>query len=592
MKNLFVAILLFSALYSKAQVKIGDNPNTINSNSLLEMESSNKGFLPPRVALNSFNAITPLTGTVPAGMLVFSSAGALTDGYYYWNGTLWVRLAGGETNMVSKSANDTLLKTETFVLGSNDIVLTLPAITSADDGLTITIKNVGSHLDLVVVMGNGAAVIDNGSLIALPRWFSLTMTANGGNWYFKERTVVAASILEVSPYGSWQTLQEAIEFLEVHMSGPTVIKLASGSFDIETTVDIDLPFPLTIQGTSYGVTTISAATGLAGKPMFRCLSECYFKMLVFDATSLTGYGTSAGEDGIRFLGSGTYNEVKDCSFDRFYNTIIDSTDAELWVFETDISNSQGSGILVHGAEDSVIVKVAETDFISCKYGVNLSKGSKAIIQLASGGYYNSASGDTSVFYKSSTFTTFISISITGNTWNNIGKYIEGFDFTRTDGRDANAIISGNAGIGDKKAYCFINVLNSNVTKTIISANTWYKADWGANTSSITCKWTIVDNKITYQPANRRNSIYSIAGNLSVERINSVISIGIVKNGIATTRYGETTLRITTANEAFQFSFLVFMEDIAPGDYFEIYYTSMGNGDIIKIQDIQWLATTQ
>ncbi len=592
MKNLFAAMLLLFALYSGAQVKIGDNPNTINTNSLLEMESSNKGFLPPRVALNSVSSVAPLTGTVPSGMLVFSTGGTLSDGYYYWNGTEWVRIGDGKTNMVFKSANATLTKTETFVLASNDIVLTLPVVTGADDGLTITIKNVGTHLNLVTVIGNGAAVIDEGSAIALPRWFSLTMTANGGNWYFKERTVVAASTLEVSPYGSWQTLQEAIEFLYAHMWGPTVIKLANGTFDIDDQLDIDLPFPLTIQGTSFGTTTIAAAAGLAGKPMFRCLSECYFKMLQFDATTLSGYGTSTGEDAIRFLGSGTYNEVKDCSFDRFYNTIVDSTDAELWVFETDISNSIGSAILVHGAEDSVIVKVAETDFINCNYGVNLSKGSKATIQLASGGYYNATGGDTAIFYQSSTFTTFISMSITGNTWNNTGKYIEGFDFTRTDGRDANAIIAGNAGIGDKKAYCFINVLNSNTTKTITTANTWYKADWGTNTASITCKWTIVNNQITYQPTNRRNSVYSIAGNLSVDKINTVISIGIVKNGVTTTRFGETTLRITTANQPFQFSFVVFMEDIAPGDYFEIYYTSAGSGDIIKIQDIQWLATTQ
>jgi len=48
--------LLISASYTlKAQVKIGDNPNTIDANSLLEMESTNKGFLPPRVAINSLS---------------------------------------------------------------------------------------------------------------------------------------------------------------------------------------------------------------------------------------------------------------------------------------------------------------------------------------------------------------------------------------------------------------------------------------------------------------------------------------------------------------------------------------------------------
>jgi hypothetical protein len=105
-------------------------------------------------------------------------------------------------------------------------------------------------------------------------------------------------------------------------------------------------------------------------------------MLQFDATTLGGYGNSANEDAIRFLGSGSYNEVKDCTFDHFYNTILDSTNAEIWVFETDISNAQRNGILVHGGVAGVTVKVAETDFISCNYGINLSKGSSATIQLA------------------------------------------------------------------------------------------------------------------------------------------------------------------------------------------------------------------
>ncbi|MBL7746736.1 MAG: hypothetical protein JNM19_04870, partial [Chitinophagaceae bacterium] len=493
MKQLLAVAGLLLVICTQAQIKIGDNPGTINSNSLLEMESTNKGFLPPRVALNSISSVSPLSGTVPSGMLVYSTGGTLTDGYYYWNSLQWVMLASKETNFVTKTANDTLLKTETFVLASNNITLVLPVVTAADDGLSITIKNIGSHIDLVAVTGNGGSIIDNGSYIALPRWFSLTMTANGGNWYFKERTVVAANTMEVSPYGSWQTLQEAVEFLNVHAWGPTVVKLSSGTFEITETIDIDFAFPLTFQGTSFGTTSITAGAGLGGKPMFRCLSDCYFKMLEFDATTLAGYGTNPGEDAIRFIGSGTYNEVKDCSFERFYNTILDSTDAELWVFETDISNSQGSGILVHGNDAGVVVKVAETDFTGCNYGINLSKGSAATIQLASGGYYNANSGDTAIFYQPSTFTSFTSISITGNSWNNTGKYIEGFDFARADGRDANAIVESNAGMGDKKPYCYINLLNSATNTTLTNSNSWYKVNWDhTKVSSSTCKWTITN----------------------------------------------------------------------------------------------------
>src|SRR5688500_13587155 len=92
------------AISANAQVKIGDNPNTINANSLLELESTNKGFLPPRVALNSTVSVAPLTGTVTAGMMVYSTGGTLADGYYYWNGTSWRLVATSELNTVTKSA--------------------------------------------------------------------------------------------------------------------------------------------------------------------------------------------------------------------------------------------------------------------------------------------------------------------------------------------------------------------------------------------------------------------------------------------------------------------------------------------------------
>lgn len=581
------------AIFSYAQVKIGNNPGTIDANSLLELESTNKGFLPPRVALNSISSVAPLTGTIPTGILVFSTGGTLADGYYYWNGTGWVILAIGQVNLITKTATATLTKLETFVLASNNIMLTLPVITSADNGLSITVKNVGIHTDLVVVLGNSGAVIDYGNFVPLPRWFSQTFTAYGGNWILKQRTAAPLNIMDVSVHSSWQTVQEAIEFLNQHMTGPAIIRLGSGSFNITETQTIDLPYTLTIQGSSYGASTIAAATGLEGKPMFRCISDCYFKMLQFDATALSGYGTATGEDAIRFLGSGTYNEIKDCNFDRFYNSILDSSNAELWIFETDINNAQDHGILIHSAEDSVVIKVAETDFINCRAGIHLSKGNKATIQLQSGGYYNVNASDTAIIYSASSFTSFINISISGNTWNNTGKYIEGFDFTRTDGRDANAKVESNAGMGDQKPNCFINVINSSTNKTLTNQNTWYKADWGSNTSSETCKWNISGNKVTYQPSNSRNGLFTISGNLSVNNSNQNISITIIKNGNSAVRFGETTLRVSATNQPFPFSFIAYLPNIAPGDYFEIYYSNASNaGQIVKIQDIQWLVNTQ
>ena len=100
MKQLLMILIfvLGSMSVLRAQVKIGDNATTINPNSMLELESTNKGFLPPRMALNSYTSVAPLTAPVPEGMLVYSDGGILADGYYYWNNTTWVSLTGNTRN--------------------------------------------------------------------------------------------------------------------------------------------------------------------------------------------------------------------------------------------------------------------------------------------------------------------------------------------------------------------------------------------------------------------------------------------------------------------------------------------------------------
>jgi hypothetical protein len=417
--------------------------------------------------------------------------------------------------------------------------------------------------------------------------------ANDGNWVIKNKLVRPNNILDVNAGSSWTTLQEAIEFLDAHMTAPAVIRLDDESYDVTSTLNINLPYAVTFQGPSYGHSTIAAANGLAGKPMFRCVSSCYFKMLQFDATTLSSYGTAANEDAIHFAGNDTYNEIKDCTFERFYKTILDSTNAEIWVFETDISNARHSGIMVHGNVPGVVVKVAETDFIGCARGINLDKSSNATIQLASGGYYNATANDTAIVYNPATFISFSSISITGNSWNNTGKYVEGFDFARADGRDANATVESNAGMGDKKPYAYVTVLNNTLNATnIVTANTWVKASWGANTSATTCKWTIGSNRITFQPTNKRNGWFTITGNLSVDNPNRIVSIGIVKNNNSSVRYGETTIRTNTTAQPYPFSFVVYLENVSPADFFEVFVTSSSNNDNVKIQDIQWLANAQ
>ncbi len=572
-----------------AQVKIGNNPNTINSNSLLEMESTTKGLLPPRVVLNDVNSVSPLTGTVPTGMLVYSLSGTLANGYYYWDGTKWVPFISiGELSVVTKTATATLLKSENFVIASNNITLTLPVVTAADNGLSITIKNIGTHTDQIVVDGNGAATIDGSANSKLYRWMGRTYVALNGNWIIKGEQVRNENVFEVSQTGSWTTIEEVLEFLDLHMTGPSVVRLMGGDYPITTTQVIDLPYPITIQGSSYGIANITA-DGLSGA-MFSCLSESYFKMLAFDGS---GYGGAvAGEDAIHMVTGGEYFEVKDCTFDLFNKTIVAQSNVDFWIFEVDISNAVVAGIeLAAGATSGISFKISETDFMDCAIGIHLLSGPGATISILNCGFYNPTGTGIGIKYVPATFTSLSTLFVTNNTWNNQGSFMSGFDFSRSDGRDANTFIRNNSGGQDQNPHCRINVNNNASTTTLTTAGTWYKGNW-TNTSSITTKWTISNNRITYQPVNRSDAFAVITGNISVNSNNRTISIGLVKNGITTTRYGETDLRLTVQNQPHQFSTVIYFSDIAPGDYFELFATTANSGDVIVFQDVQWFTETK
>jgi hypothetical protein len=456
-----LAIFLFETTVAiHAQVKIGNNPNTINSNSLLELESTDKGFLPPRVALNSTTSVSPLTGTVTAGMLVYNVGGTLPDGYYYWNGAAWKLVATSELNVVLKNATTTLLKTETMVLASNDIILTLPSIISSDDGLAITVKNVGSYIHLVVIKGNSGATIDSGDSISLTRYCAQTFIASGGNWVIKQRVNTSENILDVDPGSSWPTIAEAIAFLTNHMEDPTVLRLSEEAHPVSSTIVIDLPYSLTIEGASYGITTIKAASGLTNSPMFRCISESYFKQLSFDGSTLASYGDNPGEDAIQLEGPGVYHEIKDCNFNQFNKVVVMETNSELWMFETDITNAISTGIeIAAGVTSGATLKISEVDFLDCPIGISLSSGTDAVVSILNSTFYNAIAG-IGVNYVPASFTNFSSMFITNNAWNNVGTFFNGFDFSRADGRDSKAFLQSNAGDPDRNPRCYVNVLNS------------------------------------------------------------------------------------------------------------------------------------
>lgn len=587
MKQILMVTIVASMINTNGlaqNVGISDDGNsfTPNSTSVLELKSTSKGILIPRMTNSDRVAISsPATG-----LMVYQTDG--NAGFWFYNGTQWTKIGTEDANPVSKTVSCTLTTNETLVLASNDITITLPAISSANNGLAITIKNVGSYKDLIVIQPNSGSYIDSKNSTKLYRWESKTFLAVNGEWMIKEKDLSPENVFDVSPNGSWTTLDEIIEFLDEHMSNASIVRLNSGTYSISSTITIDLPYSLTIEGISYGSAIIQSASGLDDQPMFVCESECYFKMLTFDGSGLSGYGSSVNEDAIHFNGSGTYNEVKDCVFSTFYRGITVTTDAELWIFETDFEDMTFAGIQIKSSTSGTTFKISECDFMNCRRGLELNKGSEITASIMNCGFYNEQGTDTAVTYYGGNIS-FSDLFFTNNTWNYTGKFFEGYDFTRSDGRDANIKILNNSGIEDQNPKCKINVNNNTSATNISNSGTWYKAQW-TNTSYLTCKFAVNNNRITYQPNNKMYGMFIITGNISVSSTSRIISIGLVKNGNTGVRYGECDLRPSAAGSPMQFATVIYVGDISQKDYFELYCAANGSCTV-TFQDVQWFTVT-
>ena len=138
MRN-FLRLLVIVGSFYTANAQTGIGTTTPNASAKLDVVATDKGFLPPRVALTATNAFSPITGTSSAatGLLVYNTASAGTipnnvvPGYYYWNGSAWIQISGGLV-IETKSGGFTLSATDNnklfFISSSTAVIVTVPTL--------------------------------------------------------------------------------------------------------------------------------------------------------------------------------------------------------------------------------------------------------------------------------------------------------------------------------------------------------------------------------------------------------------------------------------------------------------------------------
>ena len=140
MRSLILFTFLFTTISVIAQTGIGTtNPD---ASAKLDVTSTNKGFLPPRVTLTSTTDNTTIANPA-TGLLVYNTGNnaGLAAGYYFWNGGTWATIAtaGGSGSVAAEFGSQ--------FIGSNVLINTVAPI----DVLSFTLPSAGTWEVISVV---------------------------------------------------------------------------------------------------------------------------------------------------------------------------------------------------------------------------------------------------------------------------------------------------------------------------------------------------------------------------------------------------------------------------------------------------------
>lgn len=176
---------LFLSFFVKSQVGIGTSTPDVNT--ILDLNSTNKGLLIPRVQLTAVND----TGTIPVtssanspeqGTLVYNLANAgvspsnvFKDTFYIWTGTNWESI--GEISDVRTEINN---KNTTHLLFSGNPSASSVSYTSPAYSTWTTINFATERLDNGNIHSSGTFTIPETGLYSFFGDVSLTLSNNNG----------------------------------------------------------------------------------------------------------------------------------------------------------------------------------------------------------------------------------------------------------------------------------------------------------------------------------------------------------------------------------------------------------------------------
>ena len=96
--QILIAITMIASYTLTAQVSINTDGSSADASAMLDVKSTDKGFLPPRMTQAQRDGIS----SPAAGLLVYQTDEIL--GYYYYTGTDWIGITGAGPGAISTSS--------------------------------------------------------------------------------------------------------------------------------------------------------------------------------------------------------------------------------------------------------------------------------------------------------------------------------------------------------------------------------------------------------------------------------------------------------------------------------------------------------
>lgn len=396
--------------------------------------------------------------------------------------------------------------------------------------------------------------------------------------YFSASKNTLVNRYYVGTKGHFQTISSAINWLTDSMTAPSELILDGGDFTIVDSIGIELPYELSFRGFSFNTTTIKSGTGLEDKPMFNIRSDVSFERFTIDGTGLAGWGNETLENAFNITKAGLYCEFRNMDIDNAYRGINLVSGSAFFQHNTVFSNCiKGVEVNTTGVP---AIDIEVTNFEDCRVGIDLVDATTMDMFITTVNFVNGTTHttDTCIKYDVTKVTWNDITTIQGNNWNRVGLFQAGFDFTNS--ANANVIFISNAGYEDKNPHAKINVINNLTTTTVTTTTNYYKVNY-TNTSSYTCKFTVGNNRLTYQSANTRDLKIWVSGNVQVNQNSRTVDIAVVKNaGCGTSPvlvnnaclYSPMSCRLPSQNVPYPFSIVAYIPDITLNDYIEIWVT--------------------